>query len=150
MISKHISVKEATYSSTAARKGIDNTPNDVQLENMKMLAEAIFEPLRDWVGGAIRINSFFRSEALNKAVGGSSNSQHRCINESAAIDLDDDYGHKTNAEMFHWIRTNLVFDQLLWEYGDQKNPAWVHVSIRKSGNRKQLIRVTKEHGYETF
>ena len=89
------------------------------------IATNIFEPLREWVGGAIKINSMFRSEELNKAIGGSSKSQH-C--QGRAIDLDDTFGHKTNAQMFQYIKDNLDFDQLIWEFGDENNPDWVHVS----------------------
>ena len=99
-ISKHISYKEGTRSITALRKGINNTPNDYELANMETVAANIFEPLREWVGGPIKINSFFRCEELNTAIGGSSNSQH-C--QGRAIDIDDTYGHKTNAEMFGYI-----------------------------------------------
>ncbi len=96
-ISKHVSYKEGTRSVTALRKGIDNTPNNYELANMEAIAINIFEPLREWVGGPIKINSFFRCEELNTAIGGSSKSQH-C--QGRAIDVDDTYGHKTNAEMF--------------------------------------------------
>ena len=86
MISKHISYKEGAYSNTATRKGIDNTPNDEQLENMKLVADKVFEPLRKWVSGPIKINSFFRCPELNKAIGGSSKSQH-CKGQAIDIDL---------------------------------------------------------------
>ena len=72
MISEHISEKEATKSVTALRLGIDNTPDGDTLNNMKLVAEKIFEPLREWVGGPIKINSFYRSPALNEAIGGAS------------------------------------------------------------------------------
>ena len=124
-ISKHISYKEATRSNTALRRGIDNIPDVEELENMKLIAEKVFEPLRKWVGGPIKINSFYRSPELNVAIGGSKKSQH-CHGQ--AIDLDDTYGHRSNASMFHHIRYSLDFDQMIWEFGDDKNPAWVHVS----------------------
>ena len=88
-ISEHISYKEAVYSATAKRKGIDNKPTKKQVENMKLIAEKVFEPLREWVGGPIKINSFFRCPQLNKAIGGSTKSQH-CHGQ--AIDIDDTYG----------------------------------------------------------
>ena len=102
-ISKHITYAEAIHSQTAKRKCIDNTPNPTQVENMKVLAEKIFEPLREWVGGPIKVNSFFRSPELNEAIGGSKTSQH-C--KGQAIDIDDVYGYKTNAEMYAWIKMN--------------------------------------------
>ena len=91
-ISKHITYAEAIHSNTAKRKCIDNTPNPTQVENMKILAEKVFEPLREWVGGPIKVNSFFRSAELNEAIGGSKTSQH-C--KGQAIDVDDVYGGKT-------------------------------------------------------
>ena len=148
MISKHISKKEGVYSITATRRGIDNTPNDEQLENMKLLAEKVFEPLRVHVGGPIKINSFFRSPDLNKAIGGSSKSQH-C--KGQAIDIDDAYGKMTNAEMYHWIKENLDFDQMIWEFGDDDNPNWVHVSYVSSGeNRNRCLRAFKSGGKTVY
>ena len=96
-ISKHITYAEAIHSNTAKRRRIDNTPNPTQVDTMKLTAEKIFEPLREWVGGPIKVNSFFRSIPLNEAIGGVSSSQH-C--KGQAIDIDDVYGHKSNAEMY--------------------------------------------------
>ena len=118
-ISNHISYKEGTLSNTATRRNIDNIPDDYQLANMNAVALNIFEPLRVWVGGPIKINSFFRSPDLNTAIGGSSRSQH-C--EGRAIDIDDTFGNKTNAEMYNYIKENLNFDQLIWEFGNDTNP----------------------------
>ena len=144
IISKHISYKEATRSNTAKRLGITNLPNGYQLTNMGAVAEAVFEPLRMWVGGPIRINSFFRCEELNKAIGGSSRSQH-C--EGRAMDLDDVHGHKTNAEMFTYIKENLNFDQLIWEFGDDENPDWIHVSyVSEDQNRNRCLKAFKSNG----
>ena len=108
MISKHISDKEATKSITALRLGIDNTPNGTAYNNMKTLAANVFEPLREWVGGPIKITSFYRSPELCLAIGSKTSSQHTCKN-GAAIDIDDIYGYKTNAEMFDYIKDNLEF-----------------------------------------
>ena len=111
-LSPHITMAEAVHSNTAKRLGIENKPNPEQIASMLTIAEMIFEPLRVFVGGPIKINSFFRSPALNKAVGGATKngkptSQH-CKGE--AMDLDDVYGHASNAQMFDWIRANLDFD----------------------------------------
>ena len=103
-ISKHVSYKEGIRSSTADRMGLDNTPDESQLKCMKEVAENLFEPLREWVGGPIKINSFFRGEPVNTAIGGSTRSQHM---KGQAIDIDDTFGHKTNAEMYHYIKDNL-------------------------------------------
>ena len=144
MISKHISDKEGVYSTTAIRRGIDNTPGQEQLDNMKLLAEKVFEPLRKWVGGPIVINSFFRSVELNKAIGGSSKSQH-C--KGQAVDIDDTRCHKTNAEMFKFIKDELDFDQMIWEFGDDDNPNWIHISyVSKEKNRNRCLKAYKENG----
>ena len=147
-ISKHISYKEAVHSNTAKRRGIENKPNDDQLYNMAKVAHNIFEPLRLYVGGAIKINSFFRSEELNKAIGGSSKSQH-C--QGCAIDIDDIYGHKSNYQMFEYIRENLDFDQLIYEFGDADNPDWVHVSyVSSKENRNRVLRAVKNNGKTSY
>jgi zinc D-Ala-D-Ala carboxypeptidase len=141
-------MREAVESYTAKRRGIDNTPGDYELTNMIALAENIFEPLREWAGGAIKINSFFRSIELNEAIGGSSKSQH-C--QGRAIDIDDVYGHKTNAEMFNWIKENLNFDQMIWEFGDDENPDWVHISyVSEDGNRNRCLKAEKKDGKTTY
>ena len=143
-ISKHISYKEATRSATALRLGIENIPNEYQLQNMEMVAKKVFEPLREAVDAPIKINSFFRCEELNKAIGGSSKSQH-C--QGRAIDIDDIYGHVSNAFMYYYIKDNLDFDQLIWEFGTDHNPDWVHVSyIDGDSNRKRCLKAIRENG----
>jgi hypothetical protein len=143
-ISKHISDKESVYSRTALRLGIENKPNNEQLASMKLLAEEVFEPLRAYVGGPIKINSFFRSPELNKAIGGSVKSQH-CHGQ--AIDLDDTFGRCTNAEMYEFIKKHLDFDQMIWEFGDDENPDWVHVSyVSEKQNRNRCLQAYKENG----
>ena len=144
MISKHVSDKEGVYSATALRRGLDNTPNAEQLKCMMDIANYVFEPLREWVGGPIKINSFFRGEPVNTAIGGSKRSQHM---KGQAMDLDDTFRYKTNAEMYHYIKDNLEFDQLIWEFGDGKNPNWIHVSfVTHRSNRKKLTIAYKKNG----
>ena len=144
MISAHVSYKEGVYSITATRRGIDNTPNDEQLTNMELVADNIFEPLRTYVGGPIKINSFFRSPDLNTAIGGSGKSQH-C--KGQAIDIDDTFGKMTNAEMYRWVKDNLDFDQMIWEFGDDDNPNWVHISyVSEEDNRNRCLKAYKEKG----
>ena len=141
MISEHVSYKEGVYSMTATRRGIDNVPNDEQLSNMELIAEKVFEPLRKYVGGPIKINSFFRCPKLNKAIGGSKTSQH-C--KGLAIDIDDTFGVVANSDMYNYIKNNLDFDQLIWEFGDDDNPNWVHVSyVSKEDNRNRCLRASK-------
>ena len=144
MISNHISYREGVYSTTAKRLGLNNTPNDEQLNNMELIAHEVFEPLRAYVGGPIKINSFFRSPKLNKAIGGSSKSQH-C--KGQAMDIDDTYGRMTNAEMYHFIKEHLDFDQIIWEFGDDDNPDWVHVSyVSPEENRNRCLKAYRENG----
>ena len=143
-ISDHITYAEAIHSNTAKRRGIDNTPSEVQVLSMKLLADKVFEPLRKWVGGPIKVNSFFRSIALNEAIGGAASSQH-C--KGQAIDIDDVYGRKTNAEMYKWIQENLDYDQMIWEFGTDTQPNWIHVSyVSKEENRNKCLKAYKEHG----
>jgi len=148
MISEHISYKEGVYSITATRLGVDNTPSDEQLANMELVAEKVFEPLREWVGGPIKINSFFRGSKLNKAIGGAKSSQHM---KGQAIDIDDTYGVVANSEMYHYIKENLDFDQLIWEFGDDDNPNWIHVSyVSEDSNRRRCLKAYKEQGRSKY
>ena len=147
-ISEHISYKESVYSRTATRLDINNEPNDEQMDNMCLIAQEVFEPLRMWVGGPIKINSFFRSPELNKAIGGSTKSQH-CHGQ--AIDLDDTFGRATNAEMFEFIKKHLDFDQIIWEFGDDENPDWVHVSyVSEEKNRNRCLKAYKKSGKTNY
>ena len=144
MISKHISYKEGVYSITAIRKGIDNEPNEEQLSNMKLVAEKIFEPVRIHFKVPIKVNSFFRSPDLNKAIGGSTKSQH-C--KGQAIDIDDTYGKIKNSDIYWWIKENLDFDQMIWEFGSNDNPDWVHVSyVSPDKNRNRCLKAYREDG----
>jgi len=144
-ISKHISYTEATNSQTAIRKGVDNTPTKEQLENMQLLAENVFEPLRVKFG-AIRISSFFRSIPLNKAIGGSPTSQH-CKGEAMDIQA---MGVATNRNLFDEIKNNLDFDQLIAEFKTDNDLAWVHVSYSKKKNRKQILIATRINGKTAY
>lgn len=140
-ISQHITIEEATKSQEAVRKGIRNVPTQTQLASMRLVADKCFEPLRNHFRVPIGISSFFRSEPLNIAIGGSKNSQH-CL--GMAIDIDGDiFGRVSNSEIFQWLKDNVEFDQLIWEFGNDENPAWVHISYNPKGNRKQILRLTK-------
>lgn len=136
-ISKYITLAEATTSQTAIRKNIPNIPNEKELENMKYVAVNVFDKVREHFGKPIRVSSFFRCLRLNNAVGGSKTSQHV---KGMAIDMQGTNG-LTNAEIFHYIKDNLEFDQLIWEYGTEQEPAWVHVSLVKGKNRKKVLYV---------
>jgi zinc D-Ala-D-Ala carboxypeptidase len=137
-LTEHISYVEATKTS----QKLDNTPNEKQLKAMKELALNVFEPLRIWAGEPIRVNSFFRSEAVNRKIGGAKNSQHKA-NDGSAIDISA-MSKKNNADLFNYILKNLDFDQLIWEFGNDKIPGWVHVSYcTERKNRKQVLKAIK-------
>ena len=144
-ISKHISLKEATYSATGEAKKIDNSPTAEHLANMKLLAEKVFEPMREWYGKPIKINSFYRSKALNLAIPGSSLTSQHSLGQAMDIDTAAD-----NKKLFDYIKANLTFDQLIWEFGTAENPDWVHVSYKAIGNRKQILRAKKVNGKSTY
>jgi hypothetical protein len=144
-LSEHLTLAEVTKSQTATRLGIDNDPDAHQLAALKAVAENIFEPLRNHFGVPIGISSGLRSKALNKAIGGSTRSQH-CHGQALDIDADI-YGGINNRNIFRYIQNNLDFDQLIWEFGSDDNPAWVHVSFVDDGtNRGQTLRAVKENG----
>lgn len=143
-ISKNITYHEATKSQTAVRNGISNDPTPEHLANMQLLAEKIFEPVRAWYKKPITISSFYRSPALNKAIGGSATSQH-CKGQAMDIDAGDD-----NHKLFNYILNNLDFDQMIWEFGDIRNPDWVHVSFNAKGNRKEVLRAVKVNGITVY
>lgn len=144
-ISKHITYKEATHSNYAKQYKIANKPSSEDIENMELLAEKVFEPLREWVEAPIRVNSMFRSLELNSALKGAPRSSHM---KGQAFDITS-MGGKTNLEIFHYIKDNLPFDQLIWEYGAE--PKWLHVSyVSEAENRSQVL-VTKRAGvYHTW
>ena len=142
-LSKNLSLQEAIKSNTATRLGIDNRPEQWEINNLRAVAENVFQPLRDHFGVPIGVSSGYRSKALNKAIGGSKYSQHM-IGEALDIDADI-YGKVTNAEIFNYIKNNLEWDQMIWEFGDDEEPNWVHVSYKEAGrNRKQLKRAYRD------
>lgn len=142
-VSDNITYKEALHSNTAKRLGIENVPDEFTFETMQITAEHVFEPVRKHFNEPIYISSFYRCEELNKAIGGSSKSQH-CKGE--AIDIDDVYSKATNADFFNYIKNKLEFDQLIWEFGDDTNPDWVHVSYSLGNNRMRILKAIKENG----
>lgn len=143
-LSKNLTLKECTKSTTASRLGINNTPDDEWvIQNLKAIAERVFQPLREAFGCPIYVSSGYRSEELNRAIGGSIRSQHI---QGRALDLDADvYGKCTNSEIFEWIRENVEFDQMVWEFGDSDNPDWVHVSYVLDGvNRGRCLKACRD------
>ena len=148
-LSQNLSLAEMTKSATAKRRGIANKPTEEHLENLKDLAENIFQPIREEFMCPIFISSGYRSEALNEAIGGSKTSQH---SKGEALDLDADvYGVITNADIFHYIEDSLNFDQLIWEFGTDENPDWVHVSYKgEEKNRGQVLKAVRKGGRTSY
>jgi hypothetical protein len=147
-LSKNLALAEVIRSETAKRKGISNMPTPQHIENFKKLAENVFQPIREHFGVPIHISSGYRSKALNTAVGGSLSSQH-CSGE--AIDIDMDGTSITNKQIFDFIKENLNFDQIIWEFGTDTNPDWVHVSYESSGKqRKQILKAVKAGGVTKY
>lgn len=148
-ISKNLELSELTRSDSAKRSGISNMPTPAHIENLKLLASKVFEKVRDHFGRPIRISSGYRSAALNKITkGASTTSQH---SKGEAIDIDMDNTEISNAQVFNYILDNLEFDQLIWEFGTDKNPDWVHVSYSSTGKqRKQVLKAIKSAGVTKY
>ena len=149
-LSKNLSLAEVTKSVTAKRLGINNVPDDEWvIENLRQIAVNIFQPLRDAFGCPIYVSSGYRGPELNRAIGGSKRSQHM---EGRALDLDADvYGGCTNAQIFKWIKENVEFDQMVWEFGDEDNPDWVHVSFVYDGpNRCRCLKADRDDQGKTY
>jgi zinc D-Ala-D-Ala carboxypeptidase len=136
-LSKHVTKAEFQNSDTATRHGINNEMSPSQILSAKLLCENVFEPLRLYLNIPIKISSGFRSAQLNKMIKGSLTSQHT---KGEAMDI------KIDAKGFYFIKDKLEFDQLIWEFGNDEQPSWVHVSYKKSGNRKQVLKATKRNG----
>lgn len=149
-LSKNLSLKECLRSDTAKRLGITNQPHeDWVIENLRAVAEHVFQPVRDGIGVPVFVSSGYRSPELNKAIGGSVRSQHM---EGRALDLDADVlGGTSNCDIFNYIKNNLEFDQLIWEFGDDSNPDWVHVSYIYGGNnRRRCLKAKRDDKGKTF
>jgi len=142
-LSKNLNLAEVTRSETAKRRKIDNAPTDEHIENLKILAANIFQPMRDHFGKPIYISSGYRSEALNKAIKGSKTSQH-CKGEALDIDNDNANNGVTNRDIFEFIRDHLKFDQLINEFPVKGKPSWVHVSYSKTQQRNQVLKAYKD------
>ncbi|MCP4337046.1 MAG: peptidase M15 [Mycoplasma sp.] len=144
-LTKNFFLSEFLKSQTASRLGIDNTPTPEHVECLIALCENVLQPLRNMYGKSIIITSGYRSEELNKALRGSSKTSQHCKGQAADIDTTND-----NADLFFMIKRHLPYDQLVWEYGDHKNPQWIHVSFKEKGNRRQTLRVTRQNGKSVY
>jgi hypothetical protein len=148
-ISQHLSLSEITRSETAKRRGISNTPTPEHLENFKLLADNVFEKIRAHFGVPIHISSGYRSKELNNAIGGSQTSQHS-KGQAIDIDMDGSSSGVSNADIYNYIKDKLDFDQLIWEFGTEKNPDWVHVSYNQGKNRKQKLKAVRINGKTSY
>jgi hypothetical protein len=152
-LSEHLDLSEVIRSESAKRNGISNMPTEAHIANFKLLAEKVFEPIRNHFRCPIHISSGYRSLELNKCIGGAATSQH-CSGEAIDIDMDGSPNNVTNKMIFNYIKDNLEFDQMIWEFGNDSNPDWVHVSYESTGKqRKQILKAYKESGkthYKTY
>jgi len=139
-LSKNLTLGEATKSHTAIKYGISNKPSGEHLSNLIQIASKIFQPVRDHFQKPIIVSSGYRSQALNDIIGGASASQH---SKGEALDLD---GSVENFLIFEYIKNNLEFDQLIWEFGDDENPDWVHVSYKSENNRGEVLQAVRQNG----
>lgn len=144
-LSEHLDLSEVIRSESAKRNGISNMPTAEHIENFKVLAEKVFQPIREHFRCPIHISSGYRSKELNSIIGGSSSSQH-CKGEAIDVDMDGTPNGVTNADVYNFIKDNLEYDQLIWEFGTDKNPDWVHVSYSEGKNRKQKLKAVRAGG----
>jgi hypothetical protein len=145
-LSAHLDLSEVIRSESAKRNGISNMPIALHIENFKLLAEKVFEPIRTHFGVPIHISSGYRSVELNKCIGGSLTSQH-CQGEAIDIDMDGSTSGVTNKMVFDYIKDNLEFDQLINEF----DYSWVHVSYESTGKqRKQVLKAVRVNGKTTY
>jgi hypothetical protein len=153
-ISEHLDLSEVIRSETAKRHGITNMPTDEHIANFKLLAENVFEKIRSNFRCPIHISSGYRSKELNACTKGASATSQHSTGEAIDIDMDGSSNGVTNAMVFNYIKDKLEFDQLIWEFGTNENPDWVHVSYESTGKqRKQILKATRVDGnphYSSF
>jgi zinc D-Ala-D-Ala carboxypeptidase len=150
-LSEHLSLNEVTTSGTAKRLGIDNTPTPEHLNNLKLVAENVFEPIRKHFGKPIKVSSGYRSKALNAATPGASTTSQHSTGEALDLDQDGMTTGVTNKMVFDYIKNNLNFDQLIYEFGTDSNPDWVHVSWESTGKqRKMILKATRVNGVTKY
>lgn len=146
-LSSNFTLKELTKSDTATRLGLDNTPDDEALENLKTLCEMVLQPVREHFGKSVTVNSGYRSPESNAAVGGSKTSDH-CKGMAADIEIVG----VANADLAQWIMDNLDYTQLILEFYTPGIPdsGWVHVSYDPNNLKKQELTATKVAGKTTY
>ncbi len=144
-LSKNFTLYELIKSPIASRKGINNIPNIQQIANLKLLTEKVLQPARDALGIPVIVSSGYRCLLLNRLIGGSDTSDH-----TKGKAADAELANGDNAKLFYYIKDNLEFDQLIWEFGDNNQPEWVHVSYRKGNNRRQVLKSIKKGGKTVY
>lgn len=142
-LSPHVTRAEFEYSPTAVKLGISNSMNAEQIEKAKLVCANCFEPIRAHLKKPIKVNSGFRSLALNKKIRGSSKTSQHLKGEALDLDLHD-------RKLFNWIIDNLDFDQLIYEFGTDTEADWFHISYSQGRNRKQVLRAIKRAGKTVY
>jgi zinc D-Ala-D-Ala carboxypeptidase len=146
-LTKNFTLSEMTKSETALRHGMDNTPGEVEIENLKRLCEQVLQPVRDHYAKGVKVNSGYRAPAVNQKVGGSPTSDH-CKGQAADIEIPG----VANAELAQWIEKNLNYTQLILEFYTQGIPdsGWVHVSYDPANLKKQSLTAVKQNGKTVY
>jgi zinc D-Ala-D-Ala carboxypeptidase len=146
-LTNNFSLKELTVSETAARKGLDNTPNETVTANLKILAEKILQPVREYYGKSVRVNSGYRSPEVNASVGGSKTSDH-CKGQAADIEING----VANGDLAKYITENFKFTQVILEFYTQGVPdsGWVHVSYDANDLKCQVLTAVKQNGKTVY
>ncbi len=144
-LSNNFSLSEFTDSNTAERRGIDNSPTAEHIHNMVALCENVLQPLRECIGKSIRVSSGYRSEALNDAIGGSKTSEH---SKGMAADIKLIVNGENQSQILYntILAMDIPFRQMIWEFGDDDTPNWVHISFNPSDNKRQCLRAYKDNG----
>lgn len=144
-LSNNFSLSEFTDSNTAERRGIDNSPTAEHIHNMVALCENVLQPLRERIGKSIRVSSGYRSEALNDAIGGSKTSEH---SKGMAADIKLIVNGENQSQILYntILAMDIPFRQMIWEFGDDDTPNWVHISFNQSDNKRQCLRAYKDNG----
>ena len=142
-LSKSFTLNELTKSQEATRLGIDNTPNEEHILNLKLLCENVLQPIRDFYGMPLSVSSGYRSAALCESIGSSSKSQHT---KGQAADFEI-FG-VANKDLADFVVKNLDYDQCILEFWNENEPnsGWVHCSFNKDNNRKQYLQAQKLNG----
>jgi hypothetical protein len=138
-ITEHFSLEELTHSNTAIHHNVKNIPNEIQLQNIKHLAINLLEPIRVHYNAPVYLSNCFRCKKLNQLVGGAINSQHLAIT-GAAADIKNIKGYNLG-DVYRWIKENLLYDQLIWESGNDMNPSWIHISYNIINNRSKCLKM---------